>query len=445
MAKIFKARAGGSKSAIKLPKLVSIDDLSDDGRGVSRVDKRVIFVEGALPGEQVEIAHPRSRSKFSEAAVKRVVKSSSERVVPPCSHYSLCGGCSLQHLDHGSQVSYKHQSLKRKVHKLMGGEGQPIWSDPILSSPYEYRGRIRWVIGRNGEISLRQKGSDKLVEISECPVLVPEIGSLVQSIGLVLKHIGSGSGITHIELTEGQPKPFLLVRHTRQLSGEVVSAFRTLEVEQSLSVGLQPKSKGPLFDLDGTELNVLLSYQLGEIKIMFRPGDFTQINRRVNHRLVDCVLDWLEVVPGDRVADLFCGVGNFSIPIMSRGAQVLGIEGSESMVQQANRNASANQLDQGEFFAANLENPEVFERLKGRGINKLVIDPPRAGAQKVCENIGLLDIDVLVYISCNPATLLRDAHQLLSSGYQWEKVRAVDMFPQTSHLETVALFRRKNR
>lgn len=437
MARLFDSRKSRSrqKQLIK-PDSLEIVDLSEDGRGVGRHLNKVVFVEGALPGETVEVSHFRNHPKYCEAQLKRLTVSSPDRVDPFCSHFDSCGGCQLQHL--APQIDLKQKRLEAHYEKNFS-DNAPKWLDPVESKPQEYRSRARFVVDGDNQLSMRQKRSDSLVAISRCAILVPALAEVFEQLQRVLIQQPNKLGISHVELIDGEPRPALIVRHLKPLADQLLDTLNGVFKDRA-DVYFQPEKHGKLTDFSGVPIAPELSFGVSGSNLHFHPQDFTQVNREVNQKMVDIALDWLDIAPGDHVIDLFCGIGNFSIPILLQGASILGVEGSAEMASRAMQNAQNAGLNNFEFVAANLEDPDSLNQVRKKPCDKLLLDPPRAGAKQVCTNLVELPVPSLVYVSCNPATLARDAEILINGGYRWECIRLMDMFPQTTHVESISFF-----
>lgn len=446
MARIFKPKAKVVRrsSLESTPTQLTIDGFSHDGRGIARHEGKTVFVEGALLNETVEVVHYRRQKRFSECQTKRVIVASAERVEPPCVIFDRCGGCQLQHLRADKQIGYKQQALLQMLQRQY--QLQPLTLlDPINSVSEGYRTRVRFGIDAQAQLSFRQKASDDLVSVTGCPVIAPNLQALLPDVQQWLDELPQRSGITHIEMiaasdTLGEPLTALVVRHVKALSVELREKLQnrlagTICWFQAQKGGALANAAGELVE---QKLSLILADE--DIQLTFSPGDFTQVNAGVNQKMVTQALDWLELQQSDCVADLFCGMGNFTLPIAKRVTKTLGVEGSQLMVERATQNALANQLTDVEFKALDLNSAELSRLLAREKINKILIDPPRSGAKFVCEQIADSDIKRLVYVSCNPASLARDASILVAAGFELSALRAMDMFPHTSHMEAMALF-----
>lgn len=433
----------------------TIDRLSHDGRGVADLDGKTIFIAGALVHETVSARLVEEHARFIDARVDQVISASPERVVPPCAHYAQCGGCQLQHMQPAQQLMMKQDSLLQQLKRWGGVEPKRVLA-PITLADTGYRSRARLGVWYedDGSVSLgfRQHYSNQITQVDQCLVLAPELNKLLAPLRVWLTELRAAKAVTHIELVKGQADDSLsnsaiIVRHTKKLAEADLSALAQLAAQQQVSVWLEPNGNLGLTDLQGNSCDPRLSYEVAGLKLTYHPQDFTQVNPQVNQLMVAQALELLALKPGDRALDLFCGIGNFTLPMARQCAEVVGIEAVESMVVRGRENAAALQIDNAKFIAANLADMThtQLQRLGGN-INALLLDPPRDGAKDIIASIQRwvtgkqLSPKRIVYVSCNPATLARDSALLAEVGYQLDAVGVLDMFPHTSHVESMALF-----
>ncbi len=399
---------------------LSITRLSDDGRGVGKRSGKVVFVERCLPGETVTARSYRTGKRFDEAELIAVNEPSSQRIEPACRHYNDCGGCQLQHMDIAAQREHKAERFSAMLSRLNGSGALP----PIAGEAFGYRHRIRLAFEKGG-VGLKAARSHSIVPIPECLILRPALAGAVDTL---YQHIESFSGLFRgeIELVEGQGEQVACALSlTKKPTTAVLSRFLALfPLPVSLIV-----AGDEVLRLEAADL----LYPEGDLR--FEPSDFTQVNPGVNRQLLEQVLDWLALTQKDRLLDAFSGLGNFSLYLADQCGGVVGLEGDAAMVNRARRGAPATVR----FEQANLFDPELS--LPG-GLTKAVIDPPRAGASALCEKLAVSSLQRLVYVSCDPATLERDARILLAAGFRLEAARWADMFPQTHHMESLLLFTR---
>lgn len=419
---------------------VVIERLSHEGRGVARDHSgKTLFVDGALPEERVHIRRHRQRKRFDEAHVVARETDSPLRVVPECEHFSSCGGCSLQHLSLEGQRTYKRGVLAEHLEREQVDHPMP---GLIAGSGYGYRRRARLgvKVDRQGELlfGFRRAGSDRLFNIHQCPVLTPVLEALLPALRQQLERLADPQQVGHVELIDAQPV-VVSIRQIKARPGDE-ALWREFAGEQGVSLYLNGE---PASDGTASSSHYLLKGTRGSsgyaLDIGFRPGDFIQVNADINRQLVETVLEWLRPAANDRIMDLFAGVGNFSLPIALSGARVTAIEGSNSMVSRLDDNAQQAGVEI-DARAQDLSQPPSF-----MASDAVVLDPPRDGAQKIAAALASDGPERVIYISCNPATLARDAALLGQGGYRLTQLKLVDMFPQTAHMESVSLFVRDHQ
>jgi 23S rRNA (uracil1939-C5)-methyltransferase len=440
---------------------LDIESLDLEAQGVARHDGKVVFVRGALPGERVRAELVRSKPRFSTADTVEVLRSSAMRVAPRCPHFGICGGCSMQHLDLPAQVAIKQRVLEDQFEHI--GNVRPDSLLRPIAGPgwgYRYRARlsVRDVPRKGGVlVGFHERGSSYVADMRECHVLPQRLSDLLLPLRELVGALSIRTRLPQIEvavgdLGEGDLYLALVLRVLEPPDQADQQLLREFARRQQVEFWLQPR--GPdsiqLFcDRQGGDSPSLLAYRLPESDVLmpYRPTDFTQVNHAINEVLVRRALALLAPQPTDRVADLFCGLGNFSLPLARRAAQVLGIEGSRALVERAADNARLNGLsEQCRFEVANLFEIDA-DRWRALGaFDRLLIDPPREGALEVCKALAAcpdLAPQRIVYVSCNPATLARDAAVLVhTSAYRLGAAGIVNMFPHTSHVESVAVFDR---
>lgn len=426
--------------------MVTIESLDQDGRGVARADGKVIFVEGALPGEVVSYTSFRRKPKFEVANVGTVLSASSQRVAPRCRHFGVCGGCSLQHLDPLGQVAVKQRKLEDDLWHI-GRVRAEAMLPPVYGPFWGYRQRARFAVRdvpKKGGVlvGFHEKRSSFVADMDSCEVVPPRVSNLLKPLRALIGSLSIKRELPQIELAIGDDVDVLVLRVLRTPSSEDETRLREFADAHAVQIWLQPKGPDTAFPLHPVAAPAL-TYRLREfdVEIHFRPTDFTQVNHAINPMLVRRALALLDPRPGERIGDLFCGLGNFTLPIARRGAIVTGVEGNAELLARAAANASANGLaDRVRFFDADLFTVTAESFAAFGGGDKLLIDPPRDGALAV---VQALDggPSRIVYVSCNPATLARDAGILVNvKGYRLRSAGVVNMFPHTSHVESVALF-----
>lgn len=433
----------------------TIDRLSHDGRGIANLDGKTLFIDGALTGEKVTARLVEDHSRFIDARIDQLLSASPERVEPPCPHYTNCGGCQLQHMQPAAQLAMKQQSLLEQLQRWGGVVPKRVL--PAISAGdngYRSRARLGVWYETDGSVSLgfRQQYSNAITHVNQCMVLVPELNALLAPLHEWLTNLRGAKAVTHIELVKGQHETALVLRHTKKLAEADLTALAQLAEQHACRVWLEPNGNLGLTDLNGVECDPRLVYQLENVELAFHPQDFTQVNPQVNQQMVTQALELLALKPDDRVLDLFCGIGNFTLPISRQCAEVIGIEAVESMVLRGRENAERLAITNAKFIAANLADMThtQLQRLAGANqeqeITAILLDPPRDGAKDIITSIQRwvagkqLSPKRIVYVSCNPATLARDSALLVEAGYQLDAVGVLDMFPHTSHVESMALF-----
>jgi 23S rRNA (uracil1939-C5)-methyltransferase len=427
-----------------------IESLDHEGRGVAHVEGKAIFIEGALPGETVEYATYRRKPSYEKANVLRVLRASSQRVAPSCPHFGTCGGCSMQHLNLAGQTAAKQRVLEDALWHIARIKPEQLFP-PIAGAGWGYRLRarlsVRYVASKGGAlIGFREKHSSYVAVMNSCAVLPAHVSALIPLLKTLIEGMSQPDRMPQIEIAVGGSGTVLLLRHLEPLTLDDLDRLRLFAGEHGVIWYLQskgPETVVPFYPADAPTL----SYELPDfnIELLFHPMDFTQVNNGVNRMLVRRAMALLKPQVGERIADMFCGLGNFTLPIARLGAHVIGIEGSIALVSRAQENAVHNRLaGQCEFVVANLFEA-TQESYAALGVfDKLLIDPPREGAIAL---VKALPVEGgprrIVYVSCSPATLARDAAILVhEKNYRLQGAGIANMFPHTSHLESIALFER---
>ncbi len=417
---------------------VQVSDLDTFGQGVAHHLGKAVFIPGTLPGECAEIQLTEDKRQFARGKVIRLLSQSGQRVTPRCSHFGVCGGCQQQHAAISLQESSKSAALLRLIARETGAT--PELAPTIQGPDYGYRRRARLGLYYQPKqqrllMGFRQSGSHELVAIRQCPVLCTELEALLVPLYTCLAGLQGVRRLGHAELVLADNGPLLVLRHLDALVAEDHQRLLAFAQQHALALYLAP-GNGTLIKLCGEDPY----YQIEGLGLAFNPHDFIQVNDTVNQQMVHQALEWLDVQPQDRVLDLFCGMGNFTLPLARRAARVVGIEGVASLVANGQYNSQSNLLDNAVFFHENLEDEVSQQPWAAQGFDKILLDPARAGAPGVMPQILTLAPQRVVYVSCNPTTLARDSKVLLSAGYQLVRVGMLDMFPHTGHLESMALF-----
>lgn len=451
-----------SKRRFRRPKLPSepveleISSLSHEGRGISHIDGKVVFVDGALPGESVTATYVRRRNSYDELRTDEVHKLSELRVKPPCAFAGTCGGCSLQHMNPSAQIEFKQSVLLEQMQQAMGRDLDGVDILPTLrDEEFHYRRKARlaarFVAKKGGAlVGFREKYSSFIAEMDNCEILVEDVARLISPLRDLFSSLDGKMEIPQIEVAVGESAPDLaapkvvafVIRHLAELSENDLEAFKRFAVENSIEIYLQPGGVDTVARLWPEKETDRLSYFLPDfgLELQFHPMDFTQVNAGINRKIVKRALDLLELNDEDSVLDLFCGLGNFTLAAATRAGSVVGVEGSEEMVSRGGENARNNNLDNTEFYAANLAQSFAKEPWATRGYTKVILDPPRSGALEIIHEVAQLKAQRIVYISCNPATLARDTAELVKAGYCLKSAGVMDMFPHTTHVESMAVF-----
>lgn len=426
-----------------------IESLTDDGRGVARVAGKVVFVEGALPGEEVWLRYRKRRRHYDTAVVVEVLRPSPDRVVPPCPHYGSCGGCALQHLAPEAQVRVKQQILAEQLRRL-GGVEPERWLAPVTGPAWGYRRRarlgVRFVPKKGGVlVGFRERAHSFITGLETCPVLEPRLSSLLPALRALIADLSCPDRIPQIEVAAGDAAAALVFRHLVPLREADLERLRAFAERNRIQVYLQPAGPDSVQPL-WPERPEPLEYALEEfgLRLQFRPTDFIQVNAAINRRLVHQAVEWLEPGPQEAVLDLFCGLGNFTLPLARRAGRVLGLEADAALVDGARNNAVLNGITNAEFSPADLYSEGLGAWWGDFRFDKLLIDPPRSGAMEAIKRLPEPGPARIVYVSCYPATLARDSRYLVAvRGYRLAAAGVLDMFPHTRHVESMAVFIRE--
>ena len=434
--------AGGSR-APQIPvgkkQRLTIQRLANDGRGIAFVEGRTWFVSGALAGEEVEARVLGSHGKVVEARAERIFNASDLRRPAACAHAGRCGGCSVQHLPHDEQLALKQRMLAEQLSKVAGVEPE-AWAAPLSGPEFGYRRRarvaVRWdAKGKQLEVGFRAAGSQDIVAIDDCPVLVQALQPVMNRLPSMLRRLSKPQALGHVEFSGSALA--VLLRHMAPLSDSDLTILKDFCDFHQAQLWLHGEGEPQPFDPSQA-----LGYRLEtwDLHLAYRPGDFIQVNAGVNEAMVAQALEWLAPQADERVLDLFCGLGNFALPLARQVREVVAVEGVATMVARAAENAASNNLHNTRFFQADLSQPLSAAEWADEGFSAVLLDPPRDGAFEVVRQLATLGAKRLVYVSCNPATLARDTVELIKQGYRLKRAGILDMFPQTAHVEAMALF-----
>ena len=439
-------RRRGKPRPIDLPAFeCEIESLSSDGRGVTHIDGKSTFVAGALPGEIVSARYIKRKRHFDDALAEKVIVESADRVKPGCDSFGLCGGCVLQHLKSEKQIEFKLNTLLENFSRIGNVQAETV-DEPVTANEWGYRRRARLGVRyvRKKEkvlVGFRELQSSFVALMSRCEILHPVVGEKLESLAELIASMSVYNRIAQIEVAISDKVNALVFRNLEPLTDDDTQKLKDYAQQNEFAIYLQSGGPDTVVALYPEEL--VLDYQLSkfDLRLEYEPGDFTQVNFEINNKMIERAMQWLQPCENDRVLDLFCGIGNFTLPLARSASYVLGIEGSAAMVEKAKHNARINKLDNVEFEACNLADEDLAEEWKKRAFNKVLIDPPRSGAQEIMPNIAKLKPEIIVYISCHPGSLARDAGILVNEyGYQLKKATVLDMFPHTAHVESIALF-----
>ena len=411
---------------------VTVNDLDAFGQGVARHNGKTLFIPGLLPQESADVTITEDKKQYAKAQVKRRLNDSPDRVTPRCPHFGVCGGCQQQH----ASIELQQRSKRAALSRLMKNEVAEV----IADTPWGYRRRARLSLHyqpktQQLQMGFRKSASSDIVDVKQCPILVPQLEALLPDLRACLSSLQEIRHLGHVELVQASSGTLMILRHTAPLSREDNEKLERFSHSKGLSLYLAPQSERleavsgqtPWYESNGLRLN-------------FSPRDFIQVNEGVNQKMVARALEWLDVQPDDRVLDLFCGMGNFTLPLATRAASVVGVEGVPELVEKGRENARQNALQNVTFFHENLEEDVTRQPWAKNGFDKVLLDPARAGAAGVMQHIIKLQPGRIVYVSCNPATLARDSEALLRAGYHIQRLAMLDMFPHTGHLESMVLF-----
>jgi 23S rRNA (uracil1939-C5)-methyltransferase len=430
------------------PVRATIEDLSHDGRGVTHIDGKTVFVEGALKGEDVSFLYVEKKRSYDVGVAQEIHLAAAERVEPKCAVFGTCGGCALQHMEAGAQILAKQEVLLENFGRIGKVKPKEVLT-PLIGPHWGYRRKARMGV-RNVEkkgrvlIGFREKRAPYIVDMHRCEVLYPTVGEHLDELSDLIGSLDARDRIAQIEVAVDDTQTALVFRNLDELSdsdkGKLIAFAQTNDLHFFLQSG-GPDSVEPLWPAQ-----TQLCYELPEFEVRFNftPTGFTQVNTDINRKMVPYAIDLLEVKEDERVLDLFCGIGNFTLPLARRAREVVGVEGLDILVQRARENAELNGIDNVEFHVADLA--KEVEKLPwwSQGFDKVLLDPARDGAMEAIPHIAKLGVKRIVYVSCNPATLARDAGLLVNEhGYTLEKAGVMDMFPHTAHVESIALFTKK--
>ena len=422
-------------------------DLAHDGRGIARASGKAVFIHGALPGERVRYRVTKRRRQLDEAFLVEVLRPSPDRTEPKCAHFGVCGGCSLQHLAPAAQLAAKERQLLDNLERI-GGVRPPRVFAPITGADFAYRRRARLgvkYVHKKGRVlaGFRERDKPYLADLKRCEILIERFATLPEDLAALVETLSVRERVPQVELAAGDERAALTFRILERPDAGDLSKLEAFGSRLGVDIYLQtggPDTIRPLKEAAG-ERPAPLRYAVdgGRISLEFGPSDFIQVNREVNLAMVEAAVGHLEPGPQDSVLDLFCGLGNFTLPLGRRARGVLGVEGDAALVARARANASANGIA-AEFAVDDLFEPRRFGPWAERAYDLVLLDPPRAGALAIMERMPQWGPRRVVYISCHPGSLARDTAVLVAQGFELSGAGVLDMFPHTTHVESVAMF-----
>jgi len=439
-----RSRMARAAAATAQPEEAAVLALNHDGEGVVKSGKTA-FVAGALPGERIRYLRGRRYRQYDEARLVEVLEPSAQRVVPRCAHFGVCGGCSLQHLEPAEQIAVKQREVAESLLRIAQVEPER-WFEPLTGPVWNYRRRARLgarYVTKKGRVvvGFRERAAPYVADCQRCEVLVPPVDALLEPLAQLIGGLSIRERLPQIEVAVGERATVLVLRTLAAPDTADREALRAFESVHEVKILLQ--AGGPDVLEPVSERPAALDYALPEfdLELGFGPVDFVQVNEAMNRLLVGRAVELLELGPDDRVLDLFCGLGNFTLALARRAAQATGVEGEAALVARARDNALRNGLANASFQLANLATPlEPTLPWLRTGFNKVLLDPPRAGAREMLATVAALGPELILYISCHPGSLARDVGVLVSEyGLKLRAAGVVDMFPHTTHVESIAL------
>jgi 23S rRNA (uracil1939-C5)-methyltransferase len=428
------------------PVTVTIESLSHEGRGVTHVAGKTVFVDGGLSGEEVVIQYTRQHSRYSEAKILEILQSAPDRVNAKCEHYGVCGGCSFQHVKPDYQIRHKQDTMLEQLRHI-GGVQPKIILSPLTGPVWGYRRRARLgakYVEKKQKllVGFREKNSSFIADIRQCEVLHPSVGFMMEDLQKLVSRLSVYRQLPQVEVAVADNVTVLVFRHLADLNKSDIGLLKNFEIDKNINIYLQPgglESIHPLTPERAVDLFYWLPDQ--QIKFNFLPVDFIQVNQHINNEMITRTLALLELSGQDNVLDLFCGLGNFSLPMARLCRHVTGTEGDAGLIERARANAECNKISNVEFHVSDLADDDIQANFINREYSKVLLDPPRVGAMKIINRMDFHGTTHLVYISCSPATLARDAGILVKNkGFELQQAGVMDMFPHTSHIESIALF-----
>lgn len=438
MALFYSEKSAKKSAKTTACQTFDIQNLDYQGLGVAKHNGKTWFVENALPNERVIAEIIEEKRQYGRAKTVKIAQKAANRQTPFCPAYGQCGGCQMQHIPLEMQRQTKQQALFSRLQKL---QSQAIEFQPmIIGNDTRYRRRAKLSIALQKQhlvVGFRQASSQAIIPINECQVLAPELNTLLPHIKHLLAQWQKPKQLGHLELVQADNGTALLLRHIGNISDQDKQRLLHFAKTRQLMLFV-------MLEKDQIEhwYGDMPYYNIQGVKLYFSIRDFIQVNRELNLKMVETAITWLELSGSERVLDLFCGMGNFSLPLAEKAQNVVGVEGVEPMVKQAKQNAVNNHIHNAQFYQTDLDKPFIDQVWAKEAFDKVLLDPARNGAYFALDHLCSLNPSRIVYVSCNPATLVRDAQKLIEQGYQIKKSAMIDMFPHTGHLESITLFMR---
>jgi len=426
---------------------VDIESLTHEGRGLTHIDGKAVFIDGALPGERVRFRYQRIQRRYDEGVAVEVLRASPDRVEPKCPHFGVCGGCRLQHLSAEAQIRVKQDSLE-DVFTRIGKVAPQRWLSPLTGDHWGYRRKarlgVRHVVKKGKTlVGFRERGNSFLADLTRCEVLHPKVGEHLEAIGEAIDALSIRDHVPQVEVAMGDGPCVLIFRVMEPLSASDFAVLMSFAEREDFHVYVQEGGVDSIRPLPGQGIDLHYTLPMQRVRLEFQPTDFTQVNLELNRAMIDQALDLLQLQPDDRVLDLFCGLGNFTLPLARQAGFVVGVEGEEGLVSRAESNAAQNGIENVRFHTANLYGELTQQPWMDERFSKVLLDPPRSGALEVLDWLPKLGAERILYVSCYPSTLARDADRLVNDlGYELRAAGVMDMFPHTAHVESMALFER---
>ena len=442
MAQFFKA-SRTNKQNNKVIKHCQIDKLDHQGRGMLFHQNKPLFVAGGLIGEVLDVSIEEDKKRYKKAAILKIHKASELRINPHCEHYQECGGCHLQHIEQNAQIEIKQQGVLSLFERFAKHKPEQL-EETLQSDAWAYRRCARFGVlfdkkTKKVQMGFRRSKSSELINQQICPVLKPALSQLILPIKALLNQLQGKAALGHVELVEAENTVAVLLRHLKPLSEQDVQLIIAFSEQHQLQFYAQ--SSPTTITCLTTEQQLCYSLPEQDCQFGFNVDDFLQVNAVVNEKMVKQAMNWLALKETDQVLDLFCGLGNFTLPIAKIAKQVVGVEGIQKMVDRATDNAKHCQINNAQFYQADLSDLNALNaQWSKQDYNKVLLDPARAGAAECMEFVANKKPTHIVYVSCDPVTLARDSQLLLDQGYKLDKLGLIDMFPQTAHVESMALF-----